>query len=163
MIMTALLLIPLLAFAGLAVDVGSWYARGQQLQRAADAAALAGAALAWWALRQRRSALWGLAAVALPGAYVAMRISCADLLAGGLALVAAVLLGEGYWRTAVVVGVGAVLTKESMLIFLAGVALSALLSGERKRALLAFILAPAAAAALLSVALLLAFPHAARQ
>jgi hypothetical protein len=45
MIMTALLLIPLLAFAGLAVDVGSWYARGQQLQRAADAAALAGAAL----------------------------------------------------------------------------------------------------------------------
>jgi hypothetical protein len=45
MIMTALLLIPLLAFAGLAVDVGGWYARGAQLQRAADAAALAGAAL----------------------------------------------------------------------------------------------------------------------
>ena len=45
MIMTALLLVPLLAFAGLAVDVGGWYARGTQLQRAADAAALAGAAL----------------------------------------------------------------------------------------------------------------------
>ena len=45
MIMTALLLIPLLAFAGLAVDVGGWYARGTQLQRAADAAALAGATM----------------------------------------------------------------------------------------------------------------------
>jgi hypothetical protein len=45
MIMTALVLIPLLAFAGLSVDVGSWYARGQQIQRAADAAALAGASL----------------------------------------------------------------------------------------------------------------------
>ena len=45
MIMTALLLVPMLAFAGLAVDVGGWYARGAQLQRAADAAALAGAAL----------------------------------------------------------------------------------------------------------------------
>lgn len=41
--MSALLLLPLLAFSGLAVDVGSWYARGAELQRAADAAALAGA------------------------------------------------------------------------------------------------------------------------
>lgn len=42
--MTALLLLPLLAFAGLAVDLGSWYARATEIQRAADAASLAGVA-----------------------------------------------------------------------------------------------------------------------
>jgi len=41
-IFTALLMVPMLGFAGFAVDVGSWYARGSSLQRAADAAALAG-------------------------------------------------------------------------------------------------------------------------
>lgn len=41
-VMFALLLIPLMAFAALGVDVGSWYSRGSQLQKAADAAALAG-------------------------------------------------------------------------------------------------------------------------
>lgn len=40
----ALLLIPLLAFTGLAVDLGGWYARAAHLQRASDAAALAGVA-----------------------------------------------------------------------------------------------------------------------
>jgi len=40
--MTALVLVPLLAAAALAVDVGGWYARAAQIQRAADAAALAG-------------------------------------------------------------------------------------------------------------------------
>ena len=40
--MTALLLIPLMVFAAFAVDVGAWYVKGQQAQRAADAAALAG-------------------------------------------------------------------------------------------------------------------------
>jgi hypothetical protein len=39
---TALLLLPLIAFTGFAVDVGSWYAQGVKMQRAADAAALAG-------------------------------------------------------------------------------------------------------------------------
>jgi len=42
LIMTALLLVPLIAFTGFAVDVGSWYAQGVKMQRAADAAALAG-------------------------------------------------------------------------------------------------------------------------
>ena len=42
LIMTGLLLIPLLAFTAFAVDVGSWYAQGVKMQRAADAAALAG-------------------------------------------------------------------------------------------------------------------------
>jgi hypothetical protein len=40
--LVALLLIPLMVFAAFVVDVGGWYARGGQLQRAADAAALAG-------------------------------------------------------------------------------------------------------------------------
>lgn len=42
--MTALLLLPLMAFTGLAVDLGSWYARAAQIQRTTDAAALAGVA-----------------------------------------------------------------------------------------------------------------------
>lgn len=40
--MSALLLIPLMTFAALAVDVGAWYVRADQTQKAADAAALAG-------------------------------------------------------------------------------------------------------------------------
>ncbi len=41
---SALLLIPLLIFAAFATDIGSWYVEGQRVQRAADAAALAGVA-----------------------------------------------------------------------------------------------------------------------
>lgn len=41
MVMSALLLLPLLAFAGFAVDIGSWYTHANRMQRAADAAALA--------------------------------------------------------------------------------------------------------------------------
>lgn len=40
--MTALLLVPLMIFAALATDVGAWYIRADQIQRASDAAALAG-------------------------------------------------------------------------------------------------------------------------
>src|SRR5690606_17306949 len=40
--LSGLLLVPLLAFTGLAVDLGAWYARAAELQRAVDAAALAG-------------------------------------------------------------------------------------------------------------------------
>ena len=42
MVMSALLLVPLLLMAGLSVDVGSWYSRASDIQKAADAAALAG-------------------------------------------------------------------------------------------------------------------------
>jgi hypothetical protein len=41
----ALLLLPMLAFTGLAIDLGSWYARAAQIQRATDAASLGGVAL----------------------------------------------------------------------------------------------------------------------
>jgi len=42
MVMFALLLVPLLLMAGLAVDVGGWYNRTSDIQKAADSAALAG-------------------------------------------------------------------------------------------------------------------------
>ena len=42
LVLAALLLLPLLAFTGFATDVGAWYARANRIQRAADAAALAG-------------------------------------------------------------------------------------------------------------------------
>ena len=42
--LVSLLLLPLLAFTGLAVDLGGWYARAAAIQRATDAAALAGVA-----------------------------------------------------------------------------------------------------------------------
>ena len=42
LVMFALLLVPLMLMAGLAVDVGSWYSRAADMRRAADAAALAG-------------------------------------------------------------------------------------------------------------------------
>ncbi|MBS1847630.1 MAG: Tad domain-containing protein [Actinobacteria bacterium] len=41
-IMVALLIIPIMAFSALAVDVSSWYSRATELQRSADAGALAG-------------------------------------------------------------------------------------------------------------------------
>jgi hypothetical protein len=40
---SALMLLPLLAFTGYAIDLGAWYGRAAQLQQIADAAALAGA------------------------------------------------------------------------------------------------------------------------
>ena len=40
--LTALLLVPIMLIAALAVDVGSWYVEAQEVQRAADVAALAG-------------------------------------------------------------------------------------------------------------------------
>ena len=40
--LSALLIIPLIAMVSLAVDIGAWYVQGQENQRAADAAALAG-------------------------------------------------------------------------------------------------------------------------
>lgn len=42
LVMFAMLLIPLLLFVGFSVDVGSWYDRASEMQKASDAAALAG-------------------------------------------------------------------------------------------------------------------------
>lgn len=40
--LTALLIFPILAFTGFAVDLGAWYAKSARIQRASEAAALAG-------------------------------------------------------------------------------------------------------------------------
>lgn len=45
MAMTAMLLIPLMSFAALATDIGGWYGEAAKIQRASDAAAMAGVAL----------------------------------------------------------------------------------------------------------------------
>lgn len=42
LVMFAMLLIPLMLLVGLSIDVGSWYNRSSEMQKAADAAALAG-------------------------------------------------------------------------------------------------------------------------
>jgi hypothetical protein len=42
LMLAALLIVPLLAFTGFAVDLGAWYARSAKIQRASEAAALAG-------------------------------------------------------------------------------------------------------------------------
>lgn len=42
LIMVGLLIIPIVAFTALAIDVSAWYSRATELQRSADAAALAG-------------------------------------------------------------------------------------------------------------------------
>ena len=41
-VLSALVIVPLMGFAGFAVDIGSWYSRASSIQRAADAASLAG-------------------------------------------------------------------------------------------------------------------------
>lgn len=41
-VMVSLLIIPLMSFTALGVDVASWYSRGLEIQRAADAASMAG-------------------------------------------------------------------------------------------------------------------------
>ncbi len=45
LMLTALLILPIMAFTSFAVDLGAWYARAAQLQRSADAASLAAAPL----------------------------------------------------------------------------------------------------------------------
>jgi len=42
LILTALMIVPLIALTALAVDLGAWYAQGAKIQRAADSGALAG-------------------------------------------------------------------------------------------------------------------------
>ncbi|HVM67137.1 MAG TPA: hypothetical protein VMU14_19875 [Acidimicrobiales bacterium] len=127
------------------------------------AAAIAVASLAWWASRNGRSPVWGVTALALPGAYMAMRISCADLLAAGLALLAAALLYEDRPRWAIVAAVASVLTKESTLIFMFGIALSAIVAGRSRRCALVFVAVPTAVAGALWAVLLVTFPHAGHQ
>ncbi|MBK9181324.1 MAG: hypothetical protein IPM45_17495 [Acidimicrobiales bacterium] len=77
----------------------------------------------------------------VPGTYVALRISTADGLALALAIAATALFLRGRQAAAVACGVAAVLTKESVLVVLVGVAL-----GRRDRRSLALVAVPAAVA-----------------
>jgi hypothetical protein len=72
MVMFALLLVPLLLMAGLAVDVGHWYSRTSDMRRAADAAALAGVV---WLPDEAAARTAALAAAARNGFVPSSRIS----------------------------------------------------------------------------------------
>lgn len=125
------------------------------------AAVLAAAALGWFAVRRGRSPAYGLLALALPGAYVAVRISCADLLAGGLALLAAALFLDGRTRQAAALAAVAALTKESTLLLTLAVAAASWRSDRRGAVMFA---APAVVVTgALWAVLLVMFPHAGRQ
>ncbi len=65
----------------------------------------------------------GVFVTLLPGAQMAVRIECADLLAVALMLAATVLLIRGRWLGATAVAVAAVLTKEPVLLTFIGLAL----------------------------------------
>lgn len=65
----------------------------------------------------------GVLVTLLPGAQMAVRIECADLLAVALMLAATVLLLRGRWVGATAVAVVAVLTKEPVLLTFIGLAL----------------------------------------
>jgi hypothetical protein len=125
------------------------------------AAALTIATLGYWAVRHGRSPALGLFAIVLPGAFVSMRISCADLLAAGLALLAATLFLDGRFAVAAVLGVAAVLCKETSLILLVAVAAS---EWRRQRWAVSAFVAPAlVTVAGIWLALAIAFPHVGRQ
>jgi hypothetical protein len=88
-------------------------------------AAMAIAAVSMGALSAMlRGPVWlGALAPLVPGAQMAMRITCADLLATALMLAATALLLRGRWGWATAVAVLAVLTKEPVLLTFIGLAL----------------------------------------
>lgn len=83
------------------------------------------AALAMGALSSTlRGPPWlGVLAPIIPGAQMAVRIECSDLLASALMLAAAVLFIRNRWVAATAVAVAAVLTKEPVLLTFLGLAL----------------------------------------
>ncbi|HLK45015.1 MAG TPA: hypothetical protein VKT18_03460, partial [Acidimicrobiales bacterium] len=89
------------------------------------------------------------------------RISCADLLAGGLALLAATLFLDGNVAVAAVLAVAAALTKETTLILTVAVA-GASWRGHRSRAVM-FAAPAVAVTGAVWVALVVMFPHVGRQ
>jgi len=120
--------------------------------------ALGGAAVALLSQRAGRRPWWGLAAGALPGAFVTMRISCSDVLAAGLALLAVALFFDRRLLAAAVLALGAAMTKEVTLLVIGGSAL-AFVRTEPRRAL-AFVLPAASGASILWLALRIAYPNA---
>lgn len=113
--------------------------------------AIGGWSLAEWARLHGHRPLWGVAFGLLPGAYMSLRISCADSLAAALALAAVVLGAHRRTRAAALVAVAAVLTRETALLLLVGPALWT--AREDRRRALALIGPPAVVVAGLWAAL----------
>jgi len=120
------------------------------------AVALVTGALASWALICRRSQWWGLVAALIPGAFVTVRISCADMLAAGLALAAAVSFLRRRIVLAAALAAAAALTKEPSLILVTGVAL--MQWRTRARDVVAVVAPAVCVTALLFIVLVSAFP-----
>lgn len=119
---------------------------------------LAGAAAGAWATGQL-SVRWGgpawLAAVfpLLPGSFMAARVTTADVLGVGLALLAVALAARHRMTGAVMIGVLAVLAKEPTILIFAGWALA-----QRTRRDAALLVVPGAVAGAWMVALRLLIP-----
>jgi hypothetical protein len=105
----------------------------------------------------------------LPGAYWSLRVTVADTLALALALSALALSARGRQRAAILVGVAAVLTKESSLVILGGWALAQALPLDlrgpvrslwSRRRTVALVIVPAAVAGSWAIALRVLVPSA---
>lgn len=105
------------------------------------AMALAAGLAAQWAQLEQRPPRWGFAVLALPGPWITLTLSTADLLATTLLLAAAVAWRQGQLGRLSVALTAALLTRETALLAWGSTALSALLE-RRLRWLLPLALVP---------------------
>ena len=105
------------------------------------AMALAAGLVAQWAQLEQRAPRWGLAVLALPGPWITLTLSTADLLATTLLLAAAVAWRQGQLGRLSAALAAALLTRETALLAWASTALSALLE-RRWRWLLPLVFVP---------------------
>ena len=106
------------------------------------AMALAAGLVSQWARLEQRDPRWGLAVLALPGAWITLTLSTADLLATTLLLAAAVAWRQGQPGRLSAALAAAVLTRETALLAWASTALSTLVE-RRWRWLVPLALVPA--------------------
>jgi hypothetical protein len=104
--------------------------------------ALAAGLVAQWAQLEQRNPRWGLAVLALPGSWITLTLSTADLLATTLLLTAAVAWRQGQLGRLSAALAAALLTRETALLAWASTALSALVE-RRWRWLVPLALVPA--------------------
>jgi hypothetical protein len=106
------------------------------------AMALAAGLVAQWARLEQRDPRWGLAVLALPGTWITLTLSTADLLATTLLLAAAVAWRQGQLGRLSAALAAALLTRETALLAWASTALAALVE-RRWRWLVPLALVPA--------------------
>jgi glycosyltransferase involved in cell wall biosynthesis len=104
--------------------------------------ALAAGLVAQWARLEQRDSRWGLAVLALPGYWITLTLSTADLLATTLLLTAAMAWRQGQLGRLSAALAAAVLTRETALLAWASTVLSALVE-RRWRWLVPLALVPA--------------------